>query len=634
MPLPPVSFPTLGWQIIDWIETFLVHGPGDIEGDDIQVDDELALFICWAYRLHPKRHQQIGRRLIQRAILSRPKGRAKSELAGALVCAEALGPVRFDHWARKGEASSWGYEYQPGEPVGRPVRSPFIRCLATEEDQSGNTYDNVVAMLTKGRASDEFGLRMGKEVGLTRTFLPGGGEIRPSTSGDASKDGGLETFSVADETHLYVLPKLRQMYRTVARNTGKRKDGEPWMLDTTTAWQPGERSIAEQAADKYAKLDLEEAVAKKGVLYDHRQGDEPKRFKDDRSLIKAMRPGYGPAAEWMDFQRIVRLVRDAEDPEEEAYRYWLNRPRKASSHWLAPEEIAAVLEEFDVESGSMIGAGFDGSESDDHTVLWGCTEAGDLFPIGIWAPQPGDLGWRTEVGEAVDWTFANFQVVRFYADPAWWIPELGQWAATYSDPDRPSTLPVAEFWTGGKGEAKMAAATGALRTAIRRPKGEGRPRISPTPLRTEPLRVIRDEVARDDGEDGKPLVQWHFENARTRKIRVKLEEDREAEDAYLVRKERKGSPLKIDSVPGAVLARRARDDGIKAGEFVRKSYGRASWSGGQGQADGRRIEKSEYLPCRDCGKPIHPRLHEPDATERGRCSKCRAAAGEITSATW
>lgn len=612
MPLPPVSFPTLGWQIIDWIEWGLVHGPGDIRGADIEVDDEITLFICWVYRLHPADHPLAGRRLARRAILSRPKGRAKSEFAGAIVCGEALGPVRFDHWAQPGEISWWGYEYQPGEPVGRPVRSPLIRCLATEEGQAGNTYDNVVVMLTQGRLANEFGLRMGREVGLTRTFLPDGGEIEPSTSGSVSKDGGLETCSVADETHLYVLPGLREMYRTVARNTGKRKEGEPLMLETTTAWQPGERSVAEQAADKYSHLSVEEALTRHGVLYDHRQGDEPKRFGDNRSMIKAIRSGYGPAAEWMDFERIVQIIREAEDPEEEAYRYWLNIPRKTKDTWLAPAEIAKVIEQFVVEPGSPIGLGFDGSETDDHTALFGCTEGGDLFPIGIWTPEPEGLGWRSEVDAAVDWAFATFRVVRFYADPAWWMPELGQWAVRHSDPSRPATLPVAEFWTAGRGEAKMAVATGALRTAIRRPTGEGRPRISPVPLHTP-----------EQQRDGMTLVRWHLENARTRKIRVKIEDDRPAENVYLLRKERKGSPLKIDSATAAVLARAARDDGIKAGEFVEKTYGRAQWSGEQ--ADNGPVDRSSYVPCVGCGKPIHPALHEPGRVEQGRCLSCRTA---------
>ncbi|MGH9002436.1 MAG: hypothetical protein ACRDYV_04840, partial [Acidimicrobiia bacterium] len=50
-----------------------------------------------------------GRRLVFRDVLSRSKGRAKSELAGIVVCLEFLGPVRFSHWAKKGETSWWGY---------------------------------------------------------------------------------------------------------------------------------------------------------------------------------------------------------------------------------------------------------------------------------------------------------------------------------------------------------------------------------------------------------------------------------------------------------------------------------------------------------------------------------------------
>lgn len=37
-----------------------------------------------------------GRRRVRRAFFSRPKGRAKPELAAMLGCAEALGPVRFN----------------------------------------------------------------------------------------------------------------------------------------------------------------------------------------------------------------------------------------------------------------------------------------------------------------------------------------------------------------------------------------------------------------------------------------------------------------------------------------------------------------------------------------------------------
>lgn len=548
--LPPVTFPTLGWQVIDWMEEYLCHGPGDVEGEPWEIDDEFALFLCWLYRVHPQDHPQAGRRLAQRGVLSMPKGRAKSEFAGGFVCAEALGPVRCD-----------GFDAD-GDPVGVRVRYPFIRCLATEEDQSGNTYDNVHYMLSHGAAADEFEV----DVGLTRTFIrePGGGEIVPSTSGDASKDGGKESAAVADETHLYVLPKLRQMYGTVARNTGKRKIAEPLMLDTTTAWLPGENSVAEQAAEKYSDMDIEEAMVKKGVLYDHHQGEVPKRFNDDRSLIKAMKPGYGPAAEWMDWQRIIRLIRDAEDPVNDAYRYWLNRARAAASHWLSPEEIKKALKPHTLKKGDPVCAGFDGSLDDDHTVLWICTKNSELIPVGIWA-RPEHLRnedtWqvpRFEVDEAVEWMFEEFKVLRFYLDPPWWREEIGRWAAKFADPDRAGTLPIMEWWTNR--DAPMAVATGALRTALRQSAkdADGNPvtaaTIDLTPLKTD-----------QELRQGKPIAQWHFENARTRKVRIKL--DDKAEEAYIVRKERPGSQLKIDSVPGAVLARKARDDAMLEGEF-------------------------------------------------------------------
>lgn len=889
-PLPWVDFPTLGWQIADWMEAFLCHGPGDVEGDDLVIDDEIAYFIAWCYRVHLEGDSE-GRRLVQRAILSRPKGRAKSEIAGALVCAEALGPVRFSHWATEGEVSSWGYEYEPGEPVGKPVRSPFIRCLATEEDQSGNTYDNVVVMLTQGEAAEEYGLKMGKEVGITRVFLPGGGEITPSTASSAAKDGGKETFAVADEalaldtplptptgwismgevsagdqllgsdgeptavlkagdilvdrpcfrvtfedqtsivasgghlwqtriassaakprirttsemaadgrrfripappvhdcppalqeidpyvlglwlgdgdsrnatisvgdedleeterlivdsgytatrcrtrddkanllyvslpgsrknrfspvrglkvrlasagliqnkhvppeylrgsteqrtallqglmdsdghatkhgpcsfvgndqissdclallrslgqsarrtwvpdtrsreggyfkinfaprrglmpfrlqrkadrvrphrrgaewitviaieavgsvpvrcvavdapdhlflagaaghvthnTHLYTTDQLRKMYRTVARNTGKRKEGEPWMLDTTTAWQPGERSIAEQASDKYQGMKVPEAVQKKGVLYDHRQAPEPKRFGQDTSLIKAMREGYGPAAEWMDFQRIVRIIRDAEDQEAEAYRFWLNRPRLAGTQWISAAELDAVTEQREIESGEPIALGIDASEYDDHTALIGCTEDGHLFPVGIWGrPEdwPKEMSWEVpmeEVDQAVRWCFDEFAVARLYADPPIISHSLlPQWARDYGEKK------VFEFWTASDG--KMAIATGACRTAIRQKN---------VTLGTEELRT--DNAPRN----GRPLFIWHLENARTRKVKVRLED--RAEAAYIVTKDRPGSPKKIDSAPAAVLALKARNDALEKDEFKKKRRAR------------------------------------------------------------
>lgn len=542
MTLPMHSgWPTLGWQVIDWIEAYLCHGPGDVAGEPLALDDEFAMFLLWLYRVWPQGHPKAGQRLAHRAILSRPKGRAKSELAGMFVCAEALGPVRCD-----------GFNAD-GEPVGVRVRYPFIRCLATEEDQAGNTYDNVEYMLQEGRVAEEYAV----DAKQTRTFIheAGGGEIRPSSAGDASKDGGKESASVADETHLYVHRKTKGMHATVSRNTGKRKAAEPILLDTTTMYLPGERSIAEQADEKYGRLDVEKCLEKHGVLYDHHEGPEPKRFGDDRSLKKALREAYGPAAAWMDFDRIVKLIRDAEDPEADAYRYWLNRARKAATSWLSTEKIKTAITGEEIPLGSKVTAGFDGSEADDHTVLMICTREGLLQPVGIWTPE-GQQGWRQEVMEAVDWLYANFDVLLHNNDPAWWQEELARWAGRYGEKR------VRQFWTAGRGEAKYAIACGALRTGF----NKAAVKINPIPMRTPAQE-----------RDGKPLAQWHLENARTRKVSVQREDG--TEDAHAVTKDRKGSPKKIDTAPASVLAFRGRDEAEAKGLFDEPEYQSVQWGG-------------------------------------------------------
>jgi hypothetical protein len=163
------------------MEHFCVHGPGDVQGDKVILDDELAEITADVYALGGQ-----GRRLYDSAFISRAKGRDKSGHAARIVILEAFGPCRFAGWAKGGEKYSWrdfSYTYEPGEPMGRTITYPYIRCLATEEEQAGNTYDNVYFNLTEGPLSE--GLPS-NAAGLTRTLLPGGGEIVPSTASNAA----------------------------------------------------------------------------------------------------------------------------------------------------------------------------------------------------------------------------------------------------------------------------------------------------------------------------------------------------------------------------------------------------------------------------------------------------------------
>jgi hypothetical protein len=502
---------SLGYSIADWIVDYCCHGPGDVQGDPIELDDEWLTFIVEVYRLDPV----TGRRVYDEGVLSRPKGRAKSELAGWVGTAEAFGPVRFDHWDEN------------GQPVGRPVRSPLLKCLATEESQAGNTFENIAFI------AGEWGPRHHPEIyggvsGARRyqsasvLYLPQGGEIRASTSGSASKDGGKETWVCADETHLYVLRELKAMYGTVSRNLGKRKLAQPWLMQTTTMYRLGEQSIAEETLTAWRKGELPETV-----YVDHREAKGKINLDDKAHTIRQLIDVYGPAAAWHDMDLKYRQMRDpricADDAE--AARYYLNRGIPTADGWIPTDVVENQARAEVVAPGEAIALGFDGSLNDDSTVLIGARMSdGFQFPIGIWERPPGreGFGWevpRAEVLDAVREAFAFYTVIRGYFDPHEWRTDIDTLAAELG-------IERVLSWETRR-DVQMAAALDRLHV---------------------------DMVTGALFHSGDPRYMAHFGNAYvTRRGKLRL-----------VRKEREGSPRKIDSVVGAALANEARADAIEA----------------------------------------------------------------------
>ncbi|MFH8737376.1 hypothetical protein [Streptomyces sp. NPDC017964] len=232
---------------VAWMEYFVVHGPGDVQGEPVRHGDEYTGFVVDCYAVDDDE----GRLLYDSAFFSRPKGCDKSGLGARIGLFEAFGPARFAGWAEGGEVyrDPWGlgfeYVYEPGEPMGRPVKVPYLRIMATEEGQTGNVFDTIHFNLTD--EASPLSMVPGVDVGLTRIILPDGGEIMPSTASSSSKDGGKETWVCFDETHLYNTPELRRMYATVTRNLRRRKRGaQTWYLETTTMFAPGQDSVAER----------------------------------------------------------------------------------------------------------------------------------------------------------------------------------------------------------------------------------------------------------------------------------------------------------------------------------------------------------------------------------------------------
>lgn len=459
------EFPSLGPAIVDWIETYLCHGPGDVIGEPIEIDDEFYEFIVKLYRIDP----DTGKRKVRRAFLSRAKGRAKSELAGMLVCAEALADVRFDGW----DAA--------GEPVGRPVRSPYIRCLATEEGQSGNTYDNVSTMLEflVEHHGDEFpGIDIGKSAQTSSRIVlhQQRGEITPSTASSAAKDGGKESFAVFDETHLYVLPELRRMHGTVRRNLRKRLAAEPWCLETSTMYEPGQDSVAE-ATHTYYKAIKEGKVRDAdaaGLLFDHRQAPDGTDLADRDQLLAGLKAAYGPAAAWMDLDGIISEIWDPQSAASDSRRYWLNQPVAAEDALLDPAEWSLCASPLRLEDGDDVVLGFDGGKTDDATALIAMRVSDRLVhPLGIWERPDGPVGknWevdRKQVSDMVAHAFGRWQVRAFFADVKLWESYIDEWADTYRDELVVRASPKAAVgWDMRGRQQELTLATEALVQAIR-----------------------------------------------------------------------------------------------------------------------------------------------------------------------
>jgi hypothetical protein len=524
---------SIGWHAIWWIETFCVHGPGDVQGEAVVLDDEFAGFILDAYAL-----DENGRRLYDSAFLSRAKGRAKSELAGFIVLYEAFGPARFDHWAEEGETYEFRgevYKFAEGEPVGHLITAPVIRCLATEENQAGNTYDNVHFNLTEGPLAE--GLPR-DAAGLTRIFIPGGGEIIPSTASDSSKDGGKETLVVFDETHLYTKPELRRMYATVRRNLAKRKAAEPWSLETSTMYMPGEKSVAEET-HSLAKAIAEGKTKKARLLFDHREADADVNLADEAEVIKGLKEAYGPFAEVMDLERIVSEIYDPRNDPQDSRRYYFNQPTSSRDAWIsAPEWNACFDSEKTVKKGETITLGFDGSRRrsrgvTDATALVGCrVDDGFLFEIKVWEQPDGPAGedWEVPAGEVdfeVRRAFADYNVVGFYADPAKWESYIAEWESSFGKKLKvKSTLrhPI-EWWMSGGRSYLVVRSLEQFYNAV---------------------------VDRELSHDGSRAMTRHILNARRRAGRNGIQ----------IYKEHPDSPNKIDAAIAANLAWAARVDAV------------------------------------------------------------------------
>ena len=525
--VPPLdlSFPSLGPQVCAFIEQHLVFGPGDLRGRPAKLDGEKRALIHRMYEVFPQHHKNAGRRRFRRCAVSLRKGSAKTELAAWIAACELHpdGPVRCIGWA------------EDGQPVGGGVTDPYIPLVAYTEEQSEDlAYGALLVILEHSTLRDDF------DIGLERIKRRSGdGKAVALASAPDSRDGARTTFQHFDETHRFVLPRLIRAHRTMLANLPKRQMADPWSLETTTAFAPGEGSVAESTME-YASAVRDGLMKDASLFFFHRQASDKHDLSTEDGIKAAVLEASGAIAAWSDIDGIVEQWRDPSKNNDRTYleRVWLNKPRQSASQAFDADVWKRLERPAEVIDGDAIVLGFDGSRSNDATALVAThIKTGYQWPLGIWerpATLPRDREWRVpeaDVDACVRAAFSRFSVWRLYADPPYWQEWIAKWTGEFGD-ER-----VIEWFTNRR--RQMAAALENFVTAMT----EGSVTHS-----------------------GDAQLARHIANAR--RDEVKGQFDEQGRPLWLIRKERPDSPLKIDAAMAAVISWEARMDAIAAGQMT------------------------------------------------------------------
>lgn len=517
VPRDQQKFPTLGPQVCEWIESYLVFGPGDLLGTPAKLDDEKRALIYRMYEIFPKGHVQAGRRRFYRCGISLRKGTAKTELAAWIAAAELhpLAPVRCNGFDAK------------GQPVGIGVTDPYIPMVAYTEEQSDElAYGALVKILGYSELADDF------DIGLTRIMrIDGNGKAVSLAAAPDARDGARTTFQLFDETHRLNTPRLKAAHRTMQANLSKRKLSDPWELEITTAPSPGENSVAEDTMN-YAKQVAEGEISDSRLFYFHRQASDAHDLSTPEGLRAAVIEASGPAAAWSDIDRICAQWSDPTADKSYLERVWLNRLVRASERAFDfPTWESLEMPGFRPPAGETITLGFDGARWRDSTALVGThLGTGCQFLLGLWERPAKAEEWEVpdaEIDAKVNEAFQLWNVWRMYCDPPYWETQVASWAGRYGEQR------VVAWWTNRW--KTMAYAIKGFNNAIQ---------------------------ARELRHDGSAGLSRHIGNAVRKNLEIV---DEDGSPLWVIYKERPDSPMKIDAAMAAILSWQAYCDALKSG---------------------------------------------------------------------
>jgi hypothetical protein len=577
---------TLGWECIAWIMENLTNGEKGEAAGPFLLTPEQGRFILWWYAI-----DENGRFIYDEGTIQRLKGWGKDPLLSALNLFEALGNCRFDGWS-----DSFGFI-----PKTKGETLPLVQIVATTQNQTDTTM-----RLFRHYLSDEAVRKYRIEINTESVKSFGIPVIFAVTGNPEALEGKSSTFVFRNETQHWNSRIAKEMASVIARNTAKVKGGAARVLSATNAFDPNLGSVAQETREAY-ELQMSNMGSSK-ILYDSieinpaapififkkdelgnstKEVDLPSTEENISRLVKAVRGD----SHWSVIERIIGAFFDPRNPPDEARRFWLNTIVSSEDSWIDVRDFDKCVlntkkEKVSIKNGDTIAMFFDGSKSNDSTVLMGCRISdGLIFKIAAWhkpnnASGPSGTVWLVPrndkdkkkydfdvpgylnpyrnietVDAAVDRAFRTWKVVGFFADPSharedvdnrvYWDSAIEKWHVKYS-----SQLKV---WAGNKSGAKSESINWDMINSDKIEEfAEFAERTSEQILRHELL--IQD----DDGE-----LRIHFRHAKIYKTRSGLES---------IWKGKRNSQDKIDLAVASIGALMVRSKYLKQNGEVKKTY--------------------------------------------------------------
>lgn len=424
------DFPSL-WVAALWVEAHCVIPDGFDKGRRFTLSGWQLACLVNNYRIKPT--AEVGQLAPafqnRRSQIVLPQKAGKGPYAAAYVCLEGVGPALFAGWARGGEkyrcvdhgcGCPFEHEYGPGEPMGAPWPTPLIQITAFSEEQTGNVYDALRPMIEEGPLSDVI-----PKTGEEFIRLPGGGRIDAVTSSAQSRLGQRITAAVQDETGIWTarnkMVKVAETQRRGLAGMGGRA------LETTNAFDPSEDSVARRTSESSSG----------DVFRYHPKAPANLSYGDKRERRKIHEYVYD-GCPWVDLDAIdAEAAEIFEKDPAQAMRFFGNMVVAGKGRAVDPDVWDALARPQDVPAGTRVGLGFDGSISNDATVLRACTAEGYSFIVGCWLrPFDAKPGWkvpRLKVHQAVRDAFSRYDVGMMLCDPWKWISEIEGWAKEFGE---------------------------------------------------------------------------------------------------------------------------------------------------------------------------------------------------------